>query len=1094
MRQEWGMNAIAHHCPTCGTALPSDAPEGLCPKCLLRGVAVPTESASASAHRRPVPPSIEAVAAAFPQLEIHELIGQGGMGCVFKARQPQLNRFVALKILPDALARDAAFAARFTREAQALAVLNHPNIVTIHDFGQSGGFFYLLMEFVDGVNLRQALQASRFTPEQALAIVPPICEALQFAHERGIVHRDIKPENLLLDKSGRVKIADFGIARILGDSSAHADNSALGTPRYMAPEQKQHPHQADHRADIYSLGVVFYEMLTGEAPRGDLQPPSARVVIDVRLDEVVLRALELSPSLRYQTAAELRTQVETIANTPANPKLAGAEDDLPGPAIPVPARAFNTSHEPDPPRSRRGNEAGSSDVSGVDQPIRPGGWSTWYPFQSEDVRQICAHLTEREFWNGMKQSCLLGLLGAVTFGPFLGILFVAWQRGRPSLWPFVVPLGLVCAGVAVWSLAFSRRMYCSTQWAKDHGITPERLRFFSFTGQDDRAIRERAALMGVVALCLPATLSAWFVLFGHRLFGVELDADTQLWAGLVGFPINAGIGVMLAVFTGSFRPPEGAPAVEGRSRWSPRAIAAAVLLTLSVILMGGGMVMLSLVAWDPDWNPAPAEAVTVLVVANGGLIAAVSATLLGWLARKQLRRTAQHERGWAAASAAAWFWPGVTVGLALLSLPMVPFTAERQSPRIEADAPATELSPPPPFVDAGTSPVEQIPSAPSVDNSIASSAAASAQSVHGDPRALVNQWLAEVKANRMPQMWELTTRESGGAGSVDLRNTWNFDRIRAHTLVLGDTTGMVVTTGYRDNAGRDRKIVFSLVQREGRWLIRENAVTSPEGASSRLEGFIAHPSVRYDVRREDVIGRWTDAFFSPATFRFEEDGEFSLNHRVVDGSRTNLQGSWRLEADRLSYSTTAGSITGRVVRVEEDFFQLEFPGGGSSGFHRSKDAVRPKESAGLTREFKPVVELVVSTSPTANHFLTLGDGRLHASLQGEASFVHVDRDGTGDVFIEFTGIYSIRLGHAEGLRRWDEMSATQLMEEFQHAGFALLPFERFSRFRLKQGDLPVTILLPGTGLLQVTGIHEDEERERRVNLRYKLVAAGAIVP
>ena len=193
------------NCPNCGAVMPANAPEGLCPKCLLLGVAAPTDSGAGQV--RPTPPPLGAVADAFPQLEILEFTGQGGMGCVFKARQPQLNRIVALKVLPEALARDAMFATRFTREAQALAALSHPNIVTVHDFGQSGGFFYLLMEFVDGVNLRQALRAGRFTPEQALAIVPPICDALQFAHQRGIVHRDIKPENLLLDRNGRVKIA-----------------------------------------------------------------------------------------------------------------------------------------------------------------------------------------------------------------------------------------------------------------------------------------------------------------------------------------------------------------------------------------------------------------------------------------------------------------------------------------------------------------------------------------------------------------------------------------------------------------------------------------------------------------------------------------------------------------------------------------------------------------------------------------------------------------------------------------------------------------------------------------------------------------------
>ena len=303
--------SVERKCPSCGATVPRHAPEGLCPRCLWQRVAQPTEPAS-----RPEPPTLERVAAAFPHLEIISLIGQGGMGCVFKARQPQLNRLVALKILPEKFATDPAFAARFTREAQALASLNHPNIVTVHDFGQSGGFYFLLMEFVDGVNLRQAIEAKRFTPEQALAIVPPICEALQFAHDHGIVHRDIKPENLLLDRNGRVKIADFGIARIIGSAPVGAEEKVAGTPKYMAPEQIAEPGRADHRADIYSMGVLIYELLTGELPGEKIEPPSRKVQIDVRLDEIVLRALEHSPALRWQTAAELQTQVESVQKSP----------------------------------------------------------------------------------------------------------------------------------------------------------------------------------------------------------------------------------------------------------------------------------------------------------------------------------------------------------------------------------------------------------------------------------------------------------------------------------------------------------------------------------------------------------------------------------------------------------------------------------------------------------------------------------------------------------------------------------------------------------------------------------------------------------
>lgn len=241
------------------------------------------------------------------------------MGFVFKARQPKLNRLVALKILPHSLAADPAFAERFTREGRVLAQLNHPNIVTIHDFGQANGLFYLLMEFVDGVNLRQAMQAGRFTPAQALAVVPKICEALQYAHNEGILHRDIKPENVLIDGKGRVKIADFGIAKLVGDAETGvrltASGAAFGTPHYMAPEQIEKPSEVDHRADIYSLGVVFYEMLTGELPLGRFAPPSQKSDADPRLDEVVFRTLEKEPARRFQTADEVRTQVQTIVDT-----------------------------------------------------------------------------------------------------------------------------------------------------------------------------------------------------------------------------------------------------------------------------------------------------------------------------------------------------------------------------------------------------------------------------------------------------------------------------------------------------------------------------------------------------------------------------------------------------------------------------------------------------------------------------------------------------------------------------------------------------------------------------------------------------------
>jgi len=354
-------------CPQCGAALPVSALDELCPACLLKQGAE-SETGAQSEPTLFQPPSVAEVARLFPQLEILAFIGKGGMGAVYKARQPALDRLVALKILPSQAARGPDFAERFNREARALARLSHPNIVAIHEFGkveqasslssseasETGTgkmpvpLHFFIMEYVDGLNLRQLEQAGKLSPREALQIVPQICEALQFAHDEGIVHRDIKPENILLDKKGRVKIADFGIARIMcgsgkvnpltpslsptggeggrrpSEGQHLTEQQVIGTPHYMAPEQVDKPQTVDHRADIFSLGVVFYEMLTGELPVGGFAPPSRKVQVDVRLDEVVLHALEKEPERRYQQVSEVKTAVETIARTPggdSNPRL-----------------------------------------------------------------------------------------------------------------------------------------------------------------------------------------------------------------------------------------------------------------------------------------------------------------------------------------------------------------------------------------------------------------------------------------------------------------------------------------------------------------------------------------------------------------------------------------------------------------------------------------------------------------------------------------------------------------------------------------------------------------------------------------------------
>ncbi len=321
-------------CPQCSGEMPANFPPGVCPACLLQQGMSPStltgaagEESDFGAHasgpeRRHswTPPTPAELTPKFPQLEIAELLGQGGMGAVYKVRQKELDRWAALKILPGEVASDPNFAERFQREARALAQLSHQHIVTVYEFGQRDGVFFLLMEFVDGVTLRQAGRAGQVTAKDALGIVTQLCDALQFAHEEGIVHRDIKPENILIDKRGRVKIADFGLAKLLGKQASFPSltgtHQIMGTPVYMAPEQMEGTKGVDHRADIFSLGVVFYELLTGELPLGRFAPPSQKYSLDVRLDEVVLRTLEKNPDRRYQQASDVRCDVEMIRSQP----------------------------------------------------------------------------------------------------------------------------------------------------------------------------------------------------------------------------------------------------------------------------------------------------------------------------------------------------------------------------------------------------------------------------------------------------------------------------------------------------------------------------------------------------------------------------------------------------------------------------------------------------------------------------------------------------------------------------------------------------------------------------------------------------------
>ena len=286
--------------------------DGLDPRDLIEG--------GLQSRTRPTawePPTPEELSKLLPQYEIDALLGRGGMGAVYRGRQATLDRKVAIKLLPAEMAGDAEFVARFKREARTLAKLHHPGIVLVHDFGQTDeGHLYFVMEFVDGTDLYKIIHGPGLDCAQALEIVGQICDALQYAHSEGVVHRDIKPANVIVALDGRAKLADFGLARPTDDGSGVFTQTSMvmGTPDYMAPEALA--GEADHRADLYSLGVMLYEMLTGKPPRGAWDPPSQRVKVDVRLDEVVVRALQENPDLRYQQASDIKTDVEGIRSTP----------------------------------------------------------------------------------------------------------------------------------------------------------------------------------------------------------------------------------------------------------------------------------------------------------------------------------------------------------------------------------------------------------------------------------------------------------------------------------------------------------------------------------------------------------------------------------------------------------------------------------------------------------------------------------------------------------------------------------------------------------------------------------------------------------
>jgi serine/threonine protein kinase len=281
-----------------------------------------TASSSSKPSKGWQPPALEEMQAMLPQYEFISLLGRGGMGAVYKARQVSLQRSVAIKVLPADLIDDldANFAERFKNEARTMARMNHAGIVKVYDFGETqAGLLYIVMEFIDGTDVAQMIRAQgKLTQDHALAITAHVGDALAYAHKNGVIHRDIKPANILINQEGTVKVADFGLAK-MNDASQRGltkTNTAMGTPDFVAPEALSPGTVVDGRADLYAMGVMLYQMLTGEIPRGMWSMPSTKVGTDPRYDAVILKAMQTDRELRYQDATEIRRDLDVIMTQP----------------------------------------------------------------------------------------------------------------------------------------------------------------------------------------------------------------------------------------------------------------------------------------------------------------------------------------------------------------------------------------------------------------------------------------------------------------------------------------------------------------------------------------------------------------------------------------------------------------------------------------------------------------------------------------------------------------------------------------------------------------------------------------------------------
>jgi hypothetical protein len=934
------MNENQQHltCSRCGAGLTPTSLQGLCPRCLWAlnlgastEIAGDTHPSPASAGTPPPPsptPSLEDVARLFPQLEIVECLGRGGMGAVYKARQPRLDRWVALKILlcrqADGTA-DATFAERFAREARALARLNHPDIVAVYDYGEAGPYPYLLMEFVDGLTLRQLLQRGKLAPEEALAIVPKICAALQFAHQQGIVHRDIKPENILVDKLGQVKIADFGIAKILAPGAQNlaltGGHDVVGTPHYMAPEQVEQPSKVDHRADIFSLGVVLYEMLTGELPLGNFAPPSRKVQVDVRLDEVVLRALEKEPERRYQNAHEIKTDVETIARTPTPPPPAEASPNLEAARwrrIVVVGRRGNRAvlHWPGivlsfiltlgamvalaigislaleqriNPRAMQMAFFAAAMITGIR--VRRGRTLPVEQLLNLDLSNRKAGEAIRMPW---RRDWVLGL------GTALVVLLALT----------VVTLSLPKSYIATARVSLTSHIFKDTRASDLPGLAATERQFLLRSPNLLSEIKDKVDLQ-----------ARWIARFGKTTL-----SDPEMRAFLRELVRVRMLETVSFEQDGIRRQP-----LLEIQFWGDAPIEAAKIANILAACYCQSRTNFQPQFVDPATPPLRAQRPNLplnLVVSAGiGLGLGLLATGVARWSRRY--RGDRRETGSAPAQAAApalrlawirrWMAPllGTLVAMVVLALAIIllPSWNSKTSskPRTQGPAQASPQEPP----DAmGGSP---------------------------SPRGVVTEWLRRVKAGRQ-EAWDLTTRGNNAGWNRDLVDLWEFNRIRPAHQLGNREQAMVVSNAIHDNSGRKRVFYAVLVHRDGQWKIDRHDLVSADNVSGLMEGFKIHPGVQFDVLPEELVGEWGAPCLS---LTLAPDG--TGVHVQLEPKPAGQPDSLRWEVSgaslRIRWDHGRESLWG-IVRVDGESFQVDYTPDGVKGqywtWYRSNKPPRDK--------------------------------------------------------------------------------------------------------------------------------------------------------